>query len=136
MRIPRALLSAVSAGCLAVIFAESAHPATMVFDLRKPAQQSDVRRYMIQSPRPPYPMSARRHRRTGSGVYRVIFNRRGRVVAVTALQSTGHEDLDQAAAYGFYRWRCKPGTIDQIIVPVTFTDDSRHARESEREQVY
>ena len=108
----------------------------MVFDLRKPARQAEVRRYMIESPRPPYPVSARIHRRTGSGLYRIIFNKQGRVVAVTALKRTGHRDLDQAAAYGFYRWRCQPGKIDQIIVPVTFTNDFRRAREGTSEHVY
>lgn len=91
---------------------------------------------MIESPRPPYPVGARIHRRTGSGLYRIIFNKQARVTAVKAIKSTGHKDLDQAAAYGFYQWRCRPGTVEQIVVPVTFTNDFREARGHVSERVY
>ena len=129
-------LKSATAGAVCLGVATSAalaQAAPIVFDTRIPGQERDLRRYLIDSPRPPYPVSAKTHRRTGSGLYRIIFNKAGRVVAVRAIKSTGHKDLDLAAAHGFYRWRCQPGKIDQIIMPVTFTTDYRRSRDVDRE---
>ena len=112
--------------CIAVATAApTAQAAPRIFDARVSAQDREYKRHMIDVPRPEYPVSGRIHRRTGSGVFRIVFNKSGRVAAVSAIKSTGHKDLNQAAAYAFYRWRCRPGTVDQIIVPVTFTFDRK-----------
>ena len=136
MRLSGRIRNATSAVVLAVVTARIAEAAPLVFDTREPGRERELRRYMIESPRPPYPVSARIHQRTGTGLYRIIFNKRGRVTAVTAIKSTGHKDLDQAAAYGFYRWRCQPGKVDQVVVPVTFTKADGRRRGNDTEHVY
>lgn len=134
MRALNGFATAAAALCIAVIASHAlAEAAPIIFDVRKPGHERELRRYLIDSPRPPYPVSARIHRRTGSGLYRIIFNKAGRVTAVTAIKSTGHKDLDIAAAHGFYRWRCTPGKIDQIIMTVEFTTDYRRSKGADRE---
>ena len=136
MRMSTRFLKATCSVYLGAVMINAVQAAPPTFDLRERGREREFRRFMIESPRPPYPVSARIHRRTGSGLYRIIFNKQGRVVAVKAIKSTGHKDLDQAAAYGFYRWRCQPGKIEQLIIPVSFTYGDRRPPGSDREHVY
>lgn len=68
-----------------------------------------------------YPYEARRARRTGSGIFRVYINPDGRVKTVGVVKSTGHPDLDLAAAAGLYHCLAKPGGRREVDMPVTFT---------------
>ena len=98
----------------------SASAAKSTYDARDPAQDRDLRRHMINMERPIYPKSARMMRKVGDGVFWMKFDKTGRVKAVKIMESTKHSDLDNAAVYACYRWRCRPGEVDQAIVPIVF----------------
>jgi TonB family protein len=68
-----------------------------------------------------YPWEARRDYRSGSGIYRVYINPNGKVRTVGVVRSTGHQDLDLAAATGLYHSLFKPGRRRELDLPVTFT---------------
>jgi TonB family protein len=68
-----------------------------------------------------YPWIARRQYRSGSGIFRVFINPDGKVRTVAVLRSTGHSDLDLAAAAGFYGSLFKPGRRRELDLPVAFT---------------
>jgi TonB family protein len=72
-------------------------------------------------PKPEYPYKLRfvQHME-GSGMFRMIVDERGKVTAVTALQSTGHPELDAEAIKGLMRWKARPGQQREVDVPVTF----------------
>jgi len=76
---------------------------------------------MIFAPRPGYPYEARRAKQTGSGKFLLAFDQAGEVVAVTIVQSTGSALLDQVSTSVFRRWKCRPGSYAEVLVPVTFT---------------
>jgi TonB family protein len=94
--------------------------AKSLFDARDPAQDKELRRHMINMEGAIYPSSARRMRKVGHGAFWMKFDKTGRVKAVKIIQSTKHSDLDNAAVYACYRWRCRPGEVDQAIVPIVF----------------
>ena len=70
---------------------------------------------------PIYPYEARRARATGSGIFRMYIEPDGRVRAVGVMKSTGHKQLDLAAAGGLYRWKAFPGKRREVDMPITFT---------------
>ena len=87
----------------------------------------DVQKLLINDPVPPYPAAYRARRLEGTGSYWLHFNAKtGRVDAVKIVQSTGHAELDNAAVTTFYQWRCRPGQLDHVIIPATFTLDHPH----------
>lgn len=82
----------------------------------------EVRNYLVESPRPPYPLEARRLRLAGKGQFWVHFDERsGQVDSVKIVQSTGHAELDDSAVSTFYRWRCKPGALTEAVIPIAFS---------------
>ncbi len=85
------------------------------------ASGSEVAAMFIKFGRPNYPYEARRARRTGSGIFRVYVNPDGTVKTVGVVKSTGHPDLDLAAAAGLYHCLAKPGGRREVDLPVTFT---------------
>ena len=95
--------------------------AKAIYDARDPVQDKELRRHMINMDRPVYPNSARIMRKFGHGVFWMKFDKTGRVKAVKIIKSTKHSDLDNASVYALYRWRCRPGEVDQAVVPVVFT---------------
>jgi TonB family protein len=92
----------------------------MIYDARDPAQNRELRRHMVNMEGPIYPKSARMMRKVGDGVFWMKFDKTGRVKAVKIMKSTTHPDLDNSAVYACYRWRCRPGEVDQAIVPLVF----------------
>jgi len=83
----------------------------------------------INAPSPHYPPADRAQLRTGSGLFRLIFDlKTGSVTKVTTLQSTGVPSLDSAATGTFLGWRWKPGKWKEIDVPITFTLRSESRR--------
>jgi TonB family protein len=72
-----------------------------------------------------YPYAARRTRRTGSGIFRLYIHPDGKVKTVGVVKSTGHADLDLAAAAGLYHCLAKPGGRREVDMPVTFTMSRR-----------
>ena len=72
-------------------------------------------------PWPEYPYKLRFVQHMGgSGMFRMIVDERGKVTAVTALQSTGHPELDAGAIKGLMRWKARPGPKREVDIPVTF----------------
>lgn len=98
----------------------SASWAKAIFDARDPTQEKELRRHMINMESPIYPNSARMMRKFGHGVFWMKFDKNGRVKTVKIVESTKQSDLDNAAVYACYRWRCRPGEVDQVIVPFVF----------------
>ncbi len=81
----------------------------------------DLRTEFIAMPTPVYALEFRRRHITGSGIFTLSVDKKGRVTGVTVRKSTGHRELDAQAIYGLRQWRAKPGTHREIDVPVTFS---------------
>jgi protein TonB len=74
------------------------------------------------APRPVYPYQARRLRITGSGIALLtVASADGNVVDVRMTQSCGSVILDNATLDAFRRWRFKPGSVERVQVPITYT---------------
>jgi len=72
-------------------------------------------------PQPEYPYKLRFMQHIGgSGMFRMIVDERGKVTAVTALQSMGHSELDAEAIKGLMRWKAQAGQKREGDIPVTF----------------
>ena len=83
---------------------------------------STAKNYVLSAPRPEYPYEARSRRITGSGLaIMAVDPNTGVVTAVTMVQSTGNQILDNSAVSAFRRWRFKSGTAPKVRVPITFT---------------
>jgi TonB family protein len=79
-------------------------------------------------PMPEYPYKLRFVQHMGgSGMFRMIVDERGKVITVTALQSTAHPELDAEAIKGLMRWKARPGPKREVDIPVTF--DPSHVRQ-------
>jgi TonB family protein len=67
------------------------------------------------SPKPDYPVEARAHHLTGSGMFIIIVHpNTGRVTEVRIARSTGYSILDQAATRAFSQWRFKPDGLKHL----------------------
>ena len=81
-----------------------------------------VRALVRYAPRPVYPYEARRQRITGSGIALLTVDSvDGNVVDVRMVQSCGSSILDNATLDAFQRWRFKPGSVERVQVPITYT---------------
>ena len=81
-----------------------------------------VRALVMYAPRPVYPYEARRQRITGSGIALLTVDSvDGNVVDVRMVQSCGSSILDNATLDAFQRWRFKPGSVERVQVPITYT---------------
>src|SRR5438445_7669474 len=81
-----------------------------------------VRALVTYAPRPAYPYEARRQRITGSGIALLtVASADGNVVDVRMAQSCGSVILDNATLDAFRRWHFKPGTVERVQVPITYT---------------
>ena len=81
-----------------------------------------VRALVTYAPRPIYPYEARRQRITGSGIALLtVASVDGNVVDVGMAQSCGSVILDNATLDAFRRWHFKPGTVERVQVPTTYT---------------
>jgi len=81
-----------------------------------------VRALVRYAPRPVYPYEARRQRITGSGLALLtVASADGKVVDVRMAQSCGSVILDNATLDAFRRWHFKPGTVERVQVPITYT---------------
>ena len=81
-----------------------------------------VRALVRYAPRPVYPYEARRQRITGSGLALLtVASADGNVVDVRMAQSCGSVILDNATLDAFRRWHFKPGTVERVQVPITYT---------------
>jgi TonB family protein len=94
---------------------------------------SQAAQLSVYTPKPDYPIEARRRHITGSGVFKLYVDTgTGLVLSVEVRQTTGSAILDAAATNTYKRWRLKPDLLrryrsaaapDRVIVnvPVTFT---------------
>ncbi len=73
-----------------------------------------------------YPREARRLHWSGNGIFRVYVRPNGTVKTVGVVKSTGHPDLDLAAAAGLYHCLARPGGRREIDMPVSFTLSRRY----------
>jgi len=81
-----------------------------------------VRALVIYAPHPAYPYEARRQRVTGSGIALLTVDSvDGSVVDVRMVQSCGSVILDNAALDALRRWHFKPGSVERVQVPITYT---------------
>jgi TonB family protein len=85
------------------------------------ATSADVLAMFTKRTAPIYPYSARRMGRTGSGIFRMYVNEQGIATKIGVMKSTGHTELDIAAAAGLIQWRAKLGRRREVDMPVTFT---------------
>ena len=86
------------------------------------APLGSVRALVTYAPRPVYPYEARRQRITGSGIALLtIAPANGNVVDARMVQSCGSVILDNATLDAFQRWRFKPGSVERVQVPITYT---------------
>ena len=81
----------------------------------------DLKGVFIAMPTPVYALELRRPDITGSGIFTLSVDERGKVTDVAVRKSTGHHELDLQAIYGLRQWRAKPGPQRQIDVPMTFS---------------
>jgi|SRR6202035_1205283 len=86
------------------------------------APLGSVRALVTYAPRPVYPYEARRQRITGSGIALLTVDSvDGTVVDARMAQSCGSLILDSATIDAFQRWHFKPGSVERVQVPVTYT---------------
>ena len=74
----------------------------------------------ISAPQPDYPLAARRNRIQGSGIFRLVVTKVGRVGSIKVIKSTGSKILDDAAEKALLQWRFKPGELCEVNVPINF----------------
>jgi TonB family protein len=71
---------------------------------------------------PDYTYEDRVEHRQGTGLFRMIIDSQtGTVTQVKVIRSTGFPSLDYRAMGALHKWRWKPGTWQQVDMPVTFT---------------
>jgi TonB family protein len=81
---------------------------------------AEIKAATLSSPKPQYPLEARKQHWTGSGLFRCDIRSDGTVASVNVLQSTGHQMLDQAAVTALRQWRFRPGDMKAIKIPMDF----------------
>jgi TonB family protein len=82
----------------------------------------------VYAPAPEYPITARRHGWTGSGIFVCNLRPDGTVASVDVLQGTGHDILDQAGIATFRRWRFQPGGLKAVKIPLRFKMEGARPR--------
>ena len=75
----------------------------------------------LLAPQPNYPLAARQNRIQGSGIFKLVLVKDGRVDSIQVIKSTGSKLLDDAAENALRQWRFEPGLVKEISVPVRFT---------------
>jgi TonB family protein len=71
---------------------------------------------------PDYPWLARGYHFDGEGKYLLKINpETGDVTSVSIVKSSAHKILDDAAIFSLRRWRFRPHTLRQIMIPVNFS---------------
>ncbi len=86
----------------------------------------DRRPYAVYAPPPEYLSEARFNKWQGRVIIRVLVEASGRVADTRVAQSSGYDELDQAAAEVLYRWRFNPAerggraVTAWVRVPVSF----------------
>lgn len=82
---------------------------------------------ILYAPMPDYPMQARNRYTVGTqGIYRLKINpQTGKVEEVGVMKRANWGALNATMVMDLVKWRFKPGTINQIDIPVVFEDPIR-----------
>lgn len=99
------------------------HVESEVADVSEPVPMSlSVAQSMaISASLPEYTYEAKRRNLTGSGICVVSVEvASGRVTDARMSKSTGSTMLDKLTVQTFKSWRFKPGTVSQILVPISY----------------
>ena len=89
----------------------------------------DRKAVALAAPRPIKSSEASQRHLAGSGVFVLqVDNTSGKVTSVRVEKSTGQRLLDDCAVQAFQNWRCRPGTVSKIKIPVIFTATEDGAR--------
>ena len=80
-----------------------------------------TQRQAVFEPTPHYPAEALKRLWDGTAILELVLRPDGTVSDVNVLRSSGHELLDQEGVRTFKRWHFRPGTVDHIQVPLTFS---------------
>jgi TonB family protein len=115
----------VIAGRLEVIAAKPAQPDAIRVvwkdGHRSEVSEKELKQHAVWSESPEYPISARRAKITGVGVYILHVDKNtGLVTHVDIELSTGSKMLDLYATSAFKRWRFVPGVFLEVRMPSAF----------------
>ena len=126
----------VIAGRLEVIAADSAQPDPIRVvwkdGRRSEISEKELKQHAVWSEHPEYPISARRAKISGAGVYVLHVDKKtGLVTQVDIELSTGSKTLDLYATSAFKRWRFVPGVFLEVRMPSAF-----HSARPENPWVY
>src|ERR1700726_3992181 len=112
---------------IATVYVGASPTATVPVNRDEIVRQSKLAmKDMVYAPRPGYPVGARQRDIKDRGLFRISFDpHSGAATSVDVVQSTGNTELDHAAIAGFRQWRCHPGTLNSVVMPITFTRPSR-----------
>jgi TonB family protein len=123
----KSLLIACAAISLIATAYVGASPTATVPPRQEIVRQSKLAmKYMVYAPKPEYPVGARQRDIKDTGLFRISFDpHSGASTSVDVVQSTGNAGLDHAAIAGFRQWRCRPGALNSVVMPITFTRPSR-----------
>lgn len=76
---------------------------------------------VLESPYPKFPLSVRWEYPSGKGIFRIQIDRKnGLVTSVQILKTMGDNRLDAAALEALHKWRFKPQTLSELVVPIEF----------------
>ncbi len=79
------------------------------------------------APFPAYPLDARRLHHTGKALVKATVGKDGHVASVQVLQSSGHNDLDEAAVKAVRLWQAhKQFAGKEYVIPITFVAGAMH----------
>lgn len=112
---------------IATAYVGASPTATVPLNRDEIVRQSKLAmKYMVYAPRPGYPVGARLRDIKDRGLFRISFDpHSGAATSVDVAQSTGSAELDRAAIAGFRQWRCRPGALNSVVMPITFTRPTR-----------
>jgi len=86
-----------------------------------PMSLSVAQSMAISAPLPEYPYEAKRRNLTGNGICVVSVEvATGRITDAKMSKSTGSAMLDKLTVQTFKSWRFKPGTVSQVLVPISY----------------
>ena len=93
------------------------------------AHSDDRKAVELAAPRPVKSPEASQRHLAGSGIFVLQVDKAsGKVTAIQTKKSTGQPLLDASAIQAFQKWRCKPGTVSKVTVPVIFSATEDAAR--------
>src|SRR4029077_2602202 len=104
-------------------------PAVLFVSFATLAYSEQHKAVALAAPRPIKSTEASQRHLAGDGVFVLQVDKAsGKVTSIQTKKSTGQPLLDASAIQAFQKWRCKPGTVSKITVPVKFSATEDTAR--------